>query len=88
MVTAQADKKGRVTLGRRFAGKTVLIKELDDSSVMVTAAVVIPEQEAWLYQNQEARQAVRTGLNQAGKKEFVRGPDLAADAKLVAQLDD
>lgn len=88
MVTAQADKKGRITLGRKFAGKTVIIEELGDDSVRITPAVVIPEREAWLYDNKKASVSVQRGLEQARKREFVKGPDLSADAKLVEKLDD
>jgi hypothetical protein len=88
MTTAQVDKKGRLTLGRRFAGKTVIVKELDDSSIIVTPAVVIPEREAWLYKNRPAHQSVQRGINQARKRQFVKGPDLAADEKFARRLDD
>ncbi|HTV47620.1 MAG TPA: hypothetical protein VMG59_04180 [Phycisphaerae bacterium] len=88
MTTAQVDKKGRLTLGRRFAGKTVIVTEIDNSTVKITAAVVIPEREAWLYKNKSALSSVQRGLNQARKRQFVKGPNLAADAKLVQRLDD
>ncbi len=88
MTTAQVDKKGRLTLGRRFAGKTVIVKEIDDSSVVVTAAVVIPEREAWLYRNKPALESVQRGLNQARKRQFTAGPKLEADTALARQLDD
>lgn len=87
-MTAQADKKGRVTLGKRFAGKTVIIQDREDSSVVVMPAVVIPEREVWLYRNQEALSAVQNGLAQAREQRFVAGPDLPADANLAEQLDD
>ena len=88
MTTAQVDKKGRLTLGRRFAGKTVIVKDIDDSSVMVTAAVVIPEREAWLYRNKPTFEAVQRGLNQARKRQSAAGPKLDADAELAHRLDD
>ena len=48
MVTKVADSKGRVTLGRRFANKTVILREVDDTEVLVTLARVVPAREAWL----------------------------------------
>ncbi len=88
MPTAQVDKKGRLTLGRRFAGKTVIVEEHDDLSLTITPAVVIPAREAWLYANDKALTPVRRGLHQARQRRFVPAPNLAADAKLAQQLDD
>ena len=88
MTTAQVDKKGRLTLGRRFAGKIVIVTEIDDSTVKVTATMAIPERKVWLYKNKSALASVQRGLNQARKRRFVKGPNLAADAKLVQRLDD
>ena len=41
MSTAQVDSKGRVVLGKKFAGKMVLVREVDESTVEVTMARVI-----------------------------------------------
>ena len=87
MTTAQADSKGRVTLGRRFAGKTVIIQERDETSVTVTAATVIPEREAWLFRNPKALAAVRRGLAEAAEGRFAEGPDLSADRRLAEKLE-
>ncbi len=86
--TAQVDKKGRLTLGRRFAGKMVIVQNIDASSVVVTAAVVIPEREAWLYQNKAALAAVRCGLQQARKRQFTIPAKPNDDEALARQLDD
>jgi hypothetical protein len=50
---------------------------------------VIPEREAWLYENPKAMTAVRRGLDQARKRHVAKTPpDLKAGAKLAAQLKD
>lgn len=87
MTTATVDAKGRVTLGGKFAGKTVLIEEVDDYTLKIRAAVVLPEAEAWLYRDRKALASLRRGLEQARSGTFVKGPDLAADSKLAGNME-
>ena len=50
-------------------------------------ACVIPEREAWLYENPKALASLRRGLDQARKGKVTKSPpDLKAAAKLAAQL--
>jgi hypothetical protein len=50
---------------------------------------VIPEGEAWLYENPKALASVRRGLDQARKGNVTKKPpDLKAAAKLAEQLED
>ena len=88
MSVAQVDSKGRLVLGRKFAGKTVLLREVDESTVEITMARVISEQEAWLLNNPEARRSVARGLDQARKGRFAAAPDLDADKELADKLAD
>lgn len=83
------DAKGRVTLGGHFANRAVIVEQQGDDAVVVRLARVIPEREAWLYENPQALAAVRRGLDQArvGKVATVP-PDLKAAAKLAARLED
>jgi hypothetical protein len=83
-----ADSKGRVSLGGQFANRAVLIEQLNDTEVLVKMARVIPESEAWLFENPVALAAVRNGLAQARAGETNEGPDLASDEALIAQLED
>ena len=39
------DAKGRVTLGARFANRTVIIQHLSETELLVTLARVVPENE-------------------------------------------
>lgn len=87
-ITKQADSKGRITLGERFANRAVIIHQIDETAVTVTIARVIPEREAWLYENIEAKKAVFRGLEQARNRQFVNGPDLKADAALSKKMGD
>jgi len=86
--TKNTDSKGRLTLGESFANRTLIV-EVRDDEIVLRLARVIPEREAWLYENAEARAAVRRGLKQAKTGKLVRkGPDLADAAKLADQLSD
>ena len=83
------DSKGRVTLGGHFANRSVIVEHRGDDEVVVRLARVIPEGEAWLYENPKALSAVRRGLDQARKGKIARKkPDLNAAAKLAEQLED
>lgn len=87
--TKSLDSKGRLTLGERFANKTVLVRRVSDDQVVVTLARVIPEREAWLFDNPKAKASVRRGLSQAKARRFSKTPpDLAADAALTRKLAD
>jgi hypothetical protein len=85
-VTKAADNKGRVALGIRFANRSVIIDQLNETEVIVKLARLIPEREAWLYENAEALNAVREGLAQARAGKLTEGPNIDADAKLAAKL--
>ena len=52
--------------------------------IVLQVARVIPEREAWLYENPRALDAVRRGLKQAAAGELSDGPDLA-EANRVAE---
>jgi hypothetical protein len=83
------DAKGRVTLGSQFANRAVIVEQQSDDAVVVRLARVIPEREAWLYENPKALAAVRRGLGEARKAKVVqKPPDLKAAAKLAARLED
>ncbi len=88
-MTKAAGSKGRVTLGAKFAHRTVLVTPVSDCEVLVTLAQVVPEREAWLYKNQKALASVRRGLARAKARQFSkRPPNLAADAKFADSIPD
>jgi hypothetical protein len=80
-----ADAKGRVTLGERFANQTVLVEDRGDD-LLIRLARVIPAREAWLYENNKARAMVRRGLSQAKAGHTAPPPNLAAAKRMVAKL--
>ena len=87
MVTKIVDSKGRLALGSRFVGKTVIVDDSDPQRIVITPAVVIPEHEAWLYQNETALSAVRQGLQQAKQRRFAKSaPDLRQDRAVADKL--
>lgn len=82
------DSKGRLTLGASFANRTVIVEERGDEIVLKLARI-IPDREAWLYENDEALASVRSGLRQARNRKFAeQGPDLKAASELADELQD
>jgi len=88
MTTRTTDSMGRLTLGERFANRTVIVEEIDETEVRVTLARVIPERELWLHTNRAVSEAVGRGLADAKEGRLSSGPDLAADAALAERLQD
>lgn len=80
MATKTTDKKGRLLLGHRFANKTFIVEQIDETELRLTEAAIIPKRELWLRTNQLARAAIRRGIAQAKRGEFATPPDLQADA--------
>src|SRR2546423_420293 len=87
-VTRTTDDKGRVLLGGHFANRAVIVEQLNENEVVVKLARVIPEREAWLYENPKALAAIRTGLAQARAGQVMQGPDVIGDGRLAAELRD
>lgn len=83
---AKVDARGRVSLGSEFAGRLVIMDQKEEGVVQITLAEAIPATETWLHKNRDAMAAVMGGLERTAKGEFVQGPDLEADAKLVKKM--
>lgn len=77
-VLKTVDAKGRITLGRAFAGKLVEVEVGDEDAIILHFRRVVPEREAWLGENGTANKAVSRGLQQARNGELGDGPDLGA----------
>lgn len=89
MTIKTADSKGRISLGSRFAGQTVIIEEVDSTEVRVTLAQVVPQRELWLRKTPKAKASVLRGLAQAKAGKVAESPpDVERDARLAEQLDD
>ena len=78
MLTKTVDSKGRLTLGKDFARKLVLVDELADGTLTIAPAEAIPAREAWIFKNPKVRSSLRTGLRQASEGKFAEAPDPAA----------
>ena len=74
MTTKTADSKGRVALGKAFANSPVIIQWVSPTEARVVKAKVIPESEAWLWDNQEAFGMVKQGLHEAKQRKFTENP--------------
>jgi hypothetical protein len=85
--TKNTDAKGRVTLGEAYANRTLIVEQ-KGSDIVLHLARVIPEREAWLYENSTALAAVRRGLKQARSGKLSDGPDLSKAASLAEKLED
>lgn len=85
--TKQTDAKGRLTLGEAFANRTVIVEQRGHEIVLQLARV-IPESEAWLYENQAALASVRRGLKQATARKLSDGPDLDEAARVAEGVED
>ncbi len=74
MTTKTADSKGRVALGKAFANSTVMVERVSQTEVRIIKDRVVPDSEAWLWDNQEALAMVKRGLQQAKNQEFAKHP--------------
>jgi hypothetical protein len=89
MITKTADSKGRINFGKHFANKTFIVEQIGETEIRLEIARVIPEREAWLYQNPEAKESLLRGLRQAKARQFSKSPpDLTADQALVDEIED
>ena len=85
-ITKTADSKGRVALGKEFADCHVFVEQVSPIEIRIVKARLIPEDEAWLWENDTAIGMVRRGLQQAKKGEFAAdAPDLDLDDSLMGK---
>ena len=89
MTTKTLDAKGRVSLGSRYAGQTVVIDDSNPNCIMIKPVVMIPADEAWLYKNQTALDLVRRGLDDARRGNLAEaGPDVDGDLACMNDVED
>ncbi len=86
--TRMVDERGRVTLGKEFADRLVIVRRVGDGVLQVVLAEAVPARESWLYKNPEALEAVLDGLEQAKSGRTGSGPDLDAADALVEKMED
>ena len=82
------DSKGRLLLGEELAGKTVLVERRANGEYIVKPAVVIPANEKWLFENEEALNSVMLGLKQAREGQVVKNPAFSKKKSWKDELKD
>lgn len=86
-VTRNTDSKGRIVLGKSYANRTMIVEQHGEA-IVLRPARVIPERQAWLYENEKSLVSVRRRLEQARAGSFAGpGPDLAAVRALAQQVE-
>jgi len=85
----KSESKGRLTLGNEFAESTFIVERKKNGSILLKPAVslVVPKEEAWFYQNQQAQKALAAGLEDA-KNGKLSAIDLSKDIVLADSIDD
>jgi len=74
-------KSGQISLGKRYAGKTLRVERRADGSVVLTAVAVIPESQHWTLQEPHRSQierglawAAETDPSDAGSERLLTPP--------------
>lgn len=86
VIQKTVDDKGRLTLGKAFAGQMVIVRQVADGIVEIMRAKAVPEAELWLHKNPKAIKMVMEGIQDARNGNLVDGPDLEAMAKLADEM--
>ncbi|MEI6381286.1 MAG: hypothetical protein WCO81_10455 [Cyanobacteriota bacterium ELA615] len=85
--TKNVDSKGRIVLGKQFANRTAIVQYMDDGDIVIRLARIIPESEAWLYENEQALNLLRQGLKEAQELDFSSNPpELERSFSFAAQI--
>ena len=80
----KVDDKGRLSLGKDFAGRDLRIEETE-SGFVASYVVQVAAKEAWLWENEKALTAVRKGIEEAAAGKLKSGP--ADWEEIVAKAD-
>ena len=63
------DSAGRITIGKEYSNRLFAVQHLPNGDILLSPVVVRHEREAWLYDNKEAMESVRRGLEQSARGE-------------------
>ena len=61
----RADRAGRVGLGKALGGKLFQARSQPDGSILLVPAKVIPEREAWIFENPNRLEALDAAMESA-----------------------
>ena len=61
-------KSGQISLGKRFAGKTLRLERRNDGTVLLTAVAMVPESQLWTLEEPH-RSRIERGLAWAAQTE-------------------
>ena len=61
-------KSGQISLGKRYAGKTLELQRLDDGSLLLRAVAMVPESQLWTLEEPH-RSRIASGLAWAAQTE-------------------
>jgi hypothetical protein len=61
-------KSGQISLGKRYAGKTLELQRLEDGSLLLRAVVMVPERQLWTLEEPH-RSRIARGLAWAAENE-------------------
>ena len=84
--TARTDGRGRVTLGKEFANRLMIVQKTE-AGILLVPAEAVPAKEAWLFKDPVAIKAVLDGLADAEAGRFAEPPDLDGDEKMLADVE-
>lgn len=77
-------KSGQISLGKRFAGKTLRVERRQDGTVLLTAVAMVPEHQLWTLEEPH-RSRIERGLSWAGAT-VPRVTDIASLRKPAAKM--
>jgi len=87
-IAVVADPKGRVTLGRKYAGATLLVEQAENGTLILRPAVTVPSAEAWLWKNKKALASVQAGIEDARRGRRAAAPNMTKAAALARKIKD
>jgi hypothetical protein len=61
-------KSGQISLGKKYAGKTLRLERREDGTVVLTAVAMVPESQLWTL-DEPHRSRIERGLKWAAKTE-------------------
>ena len=73
-------KSGQISLGKRFAGKTLRVVQQADGTIVLTAVAMVPESQLWTLEEPD-RSRIQRGLAWASAQGLRRLPPASAPAR-------